>query len=127
MPAKGYINVHAFVSNAQIPLKDVAVAITDNDGDAIALRLTNRDGKLEESIEIDVPDLSESQTPGSSQKPYTTVNIYARKENYEEIFVRGVQVFAQTVTLQNLELIPLSEFPESWNKTETFTIPSQNL
>lgn len=127
MPATGYINVHTFTSNAQIPIKDTAVTITDNDGDAIALRLTNRNGKLDQAIEIEVPDLSASQSPGTAVVPYTTVNIYARKENFEEIFVQNVQVFANTVTLQNLELIPLSEFPESWNKTETFQTPSQNL
>ena len=127
MPATGYINVHAFTSNAQIPIKDTAVAITDNDGDAIALRLTNRNGKLDQAIEIEVPDLAASQSPGTSVTPYATVNIYARKENFEEIYVQNVQVFANTVTLQNLELIPLSEFPESWNKTETFQTQSQNL
>ena len=34
----GYIQVHAYTSNAQIPLKDVSIAITNTDGAAIALR-----------------------------------------------------------------------------------------
>ena len=44
MSATGYIQVHAYTSNAQIPLQDVAIAITDPSGKAIALRLTNRSG-----------------------------------------------------------------------------------
>lgn len=44
LSAKGYIQVHAYTSYAQIPLKDVAVSVTDVSGAAIALRLTNRSG-----------------------------------------------------------------------------------
>lgn len=127
MSAIGYVNVHAYESNAQIPLRDVAIAITDNTGDAIALRLTNRNGMLDNAIQIQVPDLSESQTPNSTEQPFATVNIYARIQNYEQIEVQNVQVFANTVTEQELEMIPLSEYPENQSLLEIFNIPSQNL
>lgn len=127
MSAKGYIQVHAYTSNAQIPLKDVAVSITDTDGSAIALRLTNRSGLLDSPIEITVPDLSASQTPNSGVTPFAVVNLYAKLENYEEIEANNIQVFADTVTNQNLELIPLSELPEYWNQVEIFDTPKQNL
>ena len=127
MSAIGYIQVRAFTSNAQIPLKDVAVTITTTDGAAIAMRLTNRSGLLDEPVEISVPDLSASQTPNTNIIPFTVVNLYARLENYEEISIENLQVFANTVTEQNLEMIPLSEFPKKWNKAERFDTPPQNL
>lgn len=127
MSAKGYIQVRAYTSNAQIPLKDVAVSITDTGGSGIALRLTNRNGELDEPVEITVPDLSASQTPNTGITPYTNVNLYAKLENYEEIEVNDLQVFPNTVTSQDLELIPLSEIPEYWNQVEIFNTPSQNL
>lgn len=127
MSATGYIQVHAYTSNAQIPLKDVAVAITDTAGSAIALRLTNRNGQFDEPIGITVPDLSAGQSPNTGVIPYALVNIYAKNENYEEIEAKNVQVFPNTVTSQNLELIPLSELPEYWNQVEIFDTPSQNL
>ena len=127
MSAVGYVNVHSYESNAQIPLRDVAIAITDNTGDAIALRLTNRNGMLDKSIPITVPDFSVSQTPNGNEQPYATINIYARKENFEEIVVRNVQVFANTTTQQELEMIPLPEYPENPNISEIFEIPPQNL
>lgn len=105
----------------------MAVTVTDAGGSAIAMRLTNRSGQFNEPIMIEVPDRSASLTPDSGVIPYTTVNLYARSENYEEIFVRNLQVFADTVTNQDLALIPLSEFPESYNKSESFTVPPQNL
>lgn len=127
MSAIGYLQVFAYTSNAQIPLKDVAVTVTDLSGSAIAMRLTNRSGQLDTPLAIAVPDLSASQSPNTGLIPYTSVNLYARLENFEEIVVNHVQIFPDTVTVQNLELIPLSELPDSWNKSETFDTPAQNL
>ena len=127
MSATGYIQVHAYASNAQIPLKDVAIAITDTKGSAIALRLTNRSGQLDGPVAITVPDLSAGQTPNTGVVPFTVVNLYAKLPDYEEIEIENLQVFPDTVTSQNLELIPLSELPEYWNQVEIFDTPKQNL
>ena len=126
MAATGYIQVHAFTSKARIPLKDVTVLITDASGNAIAMRQTDRSGRIQ-PIQIPTPDFSSSQEPNSGIIPFTTVNIYARLENYEQIESENIQVFADTVTDQNLEMIPLSELPEFWTQTEVFITPPQNL
>lgn len=127
LSAKGYIQVHAYTSYAQIPLKDVAVSVTDVSGAAIALRLTNRSGFLDSPIEIDVPDLSSSQTPNTGVIPFAVVNLYARINKYEAIEIENLQVFSGVTTLQNLEFVPLSELPNNWNKLEIFNTPPQNL
>jgi beta-galactosidase len=59
--------------------------------------------------------------------PYTAVNLYARKKGFEMIESESLQVFPGVVTDQDLEMIPLSELPESWNKAEIFITPPQNL
>ena len=127
LSATGYIQVHAYTSRAQIPLKNVAVVISDLDGAAIAMRLTNRSGLLDEPVAIAVPDRSAGESPNTGLIPFSTVNIYARLEDYEEIIAENVQVFPGVVTDQDLEMIPISEFPESWNKAEIFNTPAQNL
>lgn len=127
LSAIGYIQVHAYTSNAQIPLQGVAIAITDINGSAIALRLTNRSGQLDVPVQISVPDLSAGQTPGTGVIPYSVVNLYAKIEDYEEIDIENLQIFPNTVTSQNLEMIPLSELPQQWNKAEVFDTPPQNL
>lgn len=125
MPATGYIQVHAYSSFAQLPLADVAVTVTLSDGTAIAMRLTDRSGRIT-PIEVPVPDFADSQQPGE-EKPFTTVTIHARLKGYSQIQARNVQVFADTVTLQNLEMLPLSELPGSWDQSEDFDTPPQNL
>lgn len=126
MNATGYITVHAYTSDAQLPLKDVSVAVTAPDGTAIAMRLTNRSGQID-PIEIPVPARSESLTPDPSETPFTTVNLYARLRGYEQIEIENLQVFADTTTNQNLEMIPLSELPGKWDQTEIFDTNRQNL
>lgn len=127
LSATGYIKVHAYTSNAQIPLQGAAVTITRTDGSGIAMRLTNRNGTFDVPVEVSVPDLAASQSPNPNITPYTDVNLYARLENYETIEIENLQVFANTLTVQNLLMIPLSELPNSWNKLEIFNTPPQNL
>ena len=126
MSATGYIQVHAYTSNALLPLQDVAITVTAEDGTAIAMRLTDRSGKIR-PIEIPVPDKSESLTPDANQRPFATVNLYGRISGYEQIENENLQVFADTTTDQNLEFIPLSELPDQWNQTVIYDTPPQNL
>ena len=126
MPSTGYIRVRAYQSRAELPLKDVAVAVTATDGTAIALELTDRSG-LTDPIAIPVPDIEASQTPDTGEIPFAVVNIYARLKGYEQIENEDVQVFPDTTTIQNLELIPLSEMPGEYDRREIFFTPAQNL
>lgn len=126
LSATGYITVHAYTSFAQIPLADVAVTVTATDGTAIAMRITDRSGQIE-PIAVPVPDKAASQTPDTGEIPFTSVNLYARLKGYEQIEDENLQVFADTTTDQNLEMIPLSELPGKWNQTAVFDTPPQNL
>ena len=126
LSATGYIQVHAYTGNARIPLADVAVAVTASDGTAIAMRITNQNGLID-PIEIPVPDPEAGQTPDTGIIPFTRVNLYARLKGYEQIENEDLQVFPQTVTDQNLEMIPISELPDTWDRRELFVTPAQNL
>lgn len=90
------------------------------------MRLTDRSGAIN-PIPITVPDLAASQTPDTGIVPFATVNLYARLENFEQIEIENLQVFAGTVSDQDLELIPLSELPDAWDQTELFNTLPQNL
>ncbi len=126
MSATGYIQAAAFESYARLPLEDVAVTVTATDGTALAMRLTDRNGRIG-PIPIPVPDKELSLAPESGEKPYTNVNLYAHKRGYEQIENENLQIFADTTTLQDLEMIPLSELPGSWDQTVIFDTPPQNL
>ena len=126
MSATGYIQVNAYESFARLPLKDVAVTITSEDGTAIALRLTDRNGRIT-PVEIPVPDLADSQFPDPPERPYAVVNLYAHLRGYETVEAENLQVFAGTVTDQDLMMIPLPELPNRWDQTVIYSTPPQNL
>ena len=125
MSAVGYIQAIAYATRAKLPLEDVAVSVVDDEGRLLGLRSTDSSGQTT-LIRVTVPDRAESQSPGQ-QKPFVTVNLYARAERYEQILARGIQVFADTVTQQELQMIPLSELPGSWKQVAVYDTPPQNL
>ena len=126
MPATGYIQVRAYTSYAQLPLADVAITVTASDGTALAMGLTDRSGRIA-PIEIPVPEKSESQSPDPGEKPFASVNLYAHKRGYEQVEAENLQVFADTTTNQDLEMIPLSELPNQWDQSVVYDTPPQNL
>ena len=127
LSSTGYLQVRAYTSDAEIPLKDVAITVTDSAGSAIAMRLTNRSGLLDETIPIPVPPIAAGQTPDTGIIPFSTVTVRAYIKNFEEITAEQVQLFPNTITIQNLEMIPLAELPDKWNQSELFRTPAQNL
>lgn len=126
MSDTGFIQIRAYTSTAQFPLEDVAITVSTPDGTAIAMRLTDRNGQIT-PIEIPVPDREDSLQPDPPEKPFASVNLYARKNGYEQVEAENLQVFAGTTTIQNLEMIPLAEFPAAWDQTVTYDTPPQNL
>ena len=127
MPSIGYLQVRAFVSSARIPLANVAVSVQTPQGTLLAARLTNRSGMLDTPIPIEVPNRSAGLTPDTGVVPFTQVNLFARKEAYEQIGSENVQIFPGVITTQNLPMIPLAEFPDAYDKSEMFNTPPQNL
>lgn len=118
--------MRAYTSRAQIPLQDVAISVTAKDGTAIATRITDRNG-LTDPIAVPVPDLSAGQTPDTGVLPFTQVNLYARLSGFEQQENNDLQVFPDTVTTLDLEMIPLSELPDSYKRINVFDTPRQNL
>ncbi len=90
------------------------------------MRVTDRNGRIA-PIEVPVPELSASQEPDTGIRPFTPVNLYARLAGYEQRENENMQVFSGEVTQLDLELIPLSELPGSWDKASVFDTPPQNL
>lgn len=126
MPSNGYIQVHAYASDAQLPLPDTAIVVATTDGTAIALRLTDRSGRIT-PIEVPTPDTAESQSPDPGEQPFTVVNLYAYHNGYEWVEAENLQVFPNSTTLQELQLVPLAELPDAPDQGMIFDTPPQNL
>ena len=126
MSEQGYITARAYMSNAQIPLENVAVTILSQDGTAIAMRLTGRSG-LTEPVAIPTPDRIDSEAPETKVRPFTDLTGHAWKSCFEHVSARNVQFFSGVTTVQNLEMVPLSELPDRWDENVLYDTPPQNL
>ncbi len=128
MAAKGTIEVRAFLGNEALPVADVGVHIVERSGDEerlLAYRTTDRNGKTA-PVSVDTPDLDLSTSPGG-EIPYATVDIRLRHPDYHRVYIHNVQVFADTVTRQLVQLIPSSERLNTPQQTEQIYITPQQL
>lgn len=126
--ADGYVVTHVYTANAMVPIEGAAVAITIQEGDLenlISLQMTNRDGRTP-PVAILAPDIDISQAP-SDRKAFSTCNIRVEKPEYYTVFIEDVQVFANTTSLQNVQLIPLPEKSDPSQRIEVLKVNSQNL
>ena len=126
--AVGQIIVNVYTSRSQIPLQDAFVSVTSGqtpDVKLLGFRTTNQNGATE-SLDIDAPELELSLSP-TDQKAYTICDIKVTHPLYYTMIIKDVQVFANTETLQDVELIPLEENSKPEDRSMTQTIPSQNL
>ena len=64
--------------------------------------------------------------PGT-ESPFAVCDIWVEVPGYEMLLVENVQVFPNTETLQELELIPLPEQTSSSTRGEIVDIPPQDL
>ena len=126
MSTIGYLQARAYTSTAQIPLRDVAVVVTAPDQTAIAMRVTDRSGLIA-PIEIPVPNLQESQEPGAEEKPFTQVNLSAYRNGFGPFEAKNIQIFADTITFQDLKMVPLSQLPVGEEDSMDVVTPPQNL
>ena len=126
----GTIVIQIFTSDAVIPLQGASVALTrrtaDGGRELLAFRLSNYDG-LTEPVTVETPDFAESQQSGAAEQPFACVDVEAEIAGYDRISVRDAQIFAGTQTIQPLRLIPTPTLPESYTRTQRFTVPPQDL
>lgn len=129
MASYGSIAARVFTSEARIPIVGAAITFTRPGADGetlLAVRLTNFDG-LTEPVDISAPDAAESQSYSPGAVPFAQVDVAVEAEFYDRVLVRGAQIFSDTQSMQNLQLIPTPTLPASYTQTQTFPISAQEL
>ncbi len=112
-----------------IPVIGTRVTVTENTdegGILLAFRITDENGKTD-IMEIDTPDMELSLDENNTEKVYRSVNIKAEKEGFAIFIIKNVQIFANRLSEQNIEMIPLPENSEYDEYTNTYTVTPQNL
>lgn len=130
---KGKFTAYVYTSASQIPIRGALVAVSAANADGVreikGVRVTDANGKIE-PIELDTPDYADSLSPeedGKNAQPFAVCDVRIDDANYESVIIENVQVFAQTTTVQNVEMIPLRENAAVQDDVQIFNVTAQNL
>ncbi len=130
MAQYGSVVANVVTSAAGVPVEGAALTITQQEPGGgtrlLAVLMSDADGNTEPFF-IETPPESSSQQYQQSHTPYITVDLRIDRFGFDRIVVQGVQIFANTETLQPLMLIPTPTLPDSYMRTKTFVIPAQTL
>ena len=129
MSAQGFVQVHVYTSRANTPLTDAVISISrkrpDGGKELLSTQLTNTSGNTK-TIAVTAPDFADSQSPGNGT-PFSVVDIAADLPLFERVVIEDVQIFPDTLTIQDIQLQPRDALPSTWGNTIDFRVQPQNL
>ena len=125
---QGSVIARVYTSDAYLPLSNVPVIFSQVDesgaNSLLAIHITNSSG-LTEPLYVETPNETDSLTPGSTIRPYATINIQAAKPGYTNVYAEGVQIFPGVETIQGIQLRPVSN--QEQGVLDTIQESTQNL
>jgi len=104
----GFLIVNAVTAGGLLPVEGALITVSITDGqDTTIYRVTttDRSGRTDK-IAIPTPPIELSLSPGND-KPYATVIIEGDKEGFYNSTYINAPIFPQTVTLQQVDLVPI--------------------
>lgn len=104
----GYIVVQLFTKSKTLAIKNPKVIVTRTENNKIVFKkdLTIDSNGKSEKIAVEAPDKELSQKPIPGVIPYTTYDISATADGFNETRILGVQVFPDVTAIQNIEMLP---------------------
>lgn len=125
----GFIRARSYTGSNSLPVANVKVTLTRvdivNAADNVSFN-TGSEG-LSEDIRVSTPlalySLDENNT---TVLPYAIYNVFATVDGYEDLFIEGVQVFAQQIAMLELAMIPQNSEQAAIGDNE-FIVPEHHL
>lgn len=118
----GYMIVRVTTARGAIPLEGATVTVSNytpefenGRGDVIAVYTTNNSG-LTDRFALPAPPRALSISPGNG-KSYETYNISVSKDGYAQQYYINAPVFEGITSIQNADMIPLSDNGQTDNFT----------
>ena len=107
----GTLTVKSIIADGALPLQNTLVNIRGADEENRFVEyslLTDSDG-LTETVSLPTPSVEYSLSPNPTEIPYANYDITAMADGYYPINIVGVSVFANTHSLQVVNMIPIAE------------------
>jgi hypothetical protein len=127
MAEKGTLTFQVYAAQMALPIPNASVTVTASGTPTpvlIAHRTTDENGKTS-PIEFFTPDTALSTAPNEI-RGYALADVRLSHPGYYDVIIRGIQVFPGINSLQQMEMIPLSEFETDLTPRQ-YTVTPQNL
>ena len=118
----GTLTVKAIIADGALPLTDTLINIRGADEENRFVEyslLTDEDG-LTPTVSLPTPSVEYSLSPNPTEIPYASYDVTAMANGYNPISIVGVSVFANTHSLQVVNMIPISENSKSPDESLNF-------
>lgn len=99
----GRLKIEVFTAEEGKPLPISTVLVKDKDGKLIEELETDINGHTQ-TISLPAPDLKYSETPDTSERPYSLYDITVKNKDYDNIMVKNVQVLPDSTAIQGVDL-----------------------
>lgn len=123
----GYIKARIYTSDAEIPVENAHFSVYD---DTPEMRLLGSVVSDEEGntpvIAVEAPDSYLSQSEGNAL-PFRSVNVRIDHPMYKTVNVKGAQIFAGQISIQETALVPIDSNVPTDSRSEDFEVSNQNL
>ncbi len=123
MASVGTIMLRVYTSRAQLPVPGATVAVTQKSGGG--RHTTDENGRIA-PVRVATPDPAASESPGTPH-PFASCDVWVEAPGYEMLYLENMQVFPNTETLQEVDLIPLPEQAPPASRGETVNVTPQEL
>ena len=127
MEYKGRLKVQCFNGESYIPVDKCKVTINPSEGNPLAassgINLETDSIGLTVPIDLSAPPLEYSQEP-SDKVPYSIYDVNVERNGFQDVLIRGVQVFPEEMALQRVNLI---EIGNRASRAETIIILPNRL
>lgn len=117
----GYLKFGVFAISVGNPANNakIVVSVTENGTEVPLFTLFTNESGQSSVIELETPPFDYSLQPNQPQ-PYSSYNAVITASGYETEEINGIQVYANSTSIQNVNLIPLNVVE---NGTEVINIP----
>lgn len=110
----GYLTVRAYTAGEALPVEGATLTVSDGGDGTLTediVRVTDRSGRTE-IIALPTPPASLSRSP-SDIRPYAVYNLRVTHPNFYPFTAMSVPVFSGIVSVQPVNMVPLSRYETS--------------
>lgn len=114
----GRLKIEVFASDGAVPVENAVVQVLDN-GTVIEELEVNESGEAG-VLQIEAPSVELTLEAQDVEQPYRELDISITASGYENVYIEGAQIFAETEAIQQINMTPRLE-------TTNILIPEHTL